>query len=65
MIKVFISNPIWVIAGVEFATALSRAILLGILVFYSGRELGLKVKGIGLRKPILSTIAMVNHFSFV
>jgi len=57
-IKVFISNPIWVIAGVGFATALSRVILLGILVFYSRKGLGLKVKGIGLRKPILSTIVM-------
>ena len=58
-IKIFISNPLGMIAGVGFATALSRIILLGILIFYSRKELGIRVKGIGLRKPIFSTSVMI------
>jgi len=57
-IKVFISDPLMVIAGVGAATTISRLILLGILVFYSRKELKLKVRGLGLKKPILATIVM-------
>jgi len=57
-IKIFISNPLEMIAGVGFATALSRIILIGILVFYSRKELGIKVKGIGLKKPLFATTIM-------
>ncbi|PJA71022.1 hypothetical protein CO153_03755, partial [Candidatus Pacearchaeota archaeon CG_4_9_14_3_um_filter_30_11] len=57
-IKLFISNPLEVIAGVGFATAISRLLLLGILIFYSEKGLGIKIKGIGLRKPLLATLVM-------
>ncbi|PIN95038.1 hypothetical protein COU53_01205 [Candidatus Pacearchaeota archaeon CG10_big_fil_rev_8_21_14_0_10_30_48] len=57
-IKLFISNPLEVIAGVGFATAISRLLLLGILIFYSKKDLGIQTKGIGLRKPILSILVM-------
>jgi hypothetical protein len=46
------------IAGVGLATALSRFILLGLLVNYAKNEFGFKVKGIGLRSPIFATIVM-------
>ena len=58
-IRIFIFNPLWMIAGVGLATTLSRIILLGILIFYSKKDLGIKVKGIGLRKPIFSTSVMI------
>ena len=57
-IKIFLSDPLMVLAGVGGATVLSRIILLGILVYYSRKDLGLKLKGIGIRKPLLSTIVM-------
>ncbi|MDP3966124.1 MAG: flippase [archaeon] len=57
-IKIFMKEPLMVIAGVGFATVLSRTALLLILVFYSRKYLGLKIKGIGLRVPILSTVVM-------
>lgn len=63
-IKTLISDPILVIGGVGAATALSRVILLGILVYYSRKDLGFQVGGLGLRKPILSTLAL-GGFLFV
>ena len=57
-IKIFSYDPLLVIAGVGFSTALSRIILLLILVYYSRKDLKLRVKGIGIRKPVISTIVM-------
>jgi len=58
VIIIFINKPLFMIAGVGLATALSRFILLGLLVNYAKNEFGFKVKGIGLRSPIFATIVM-------
>jgi O-antigen/teichoic acid export membrane protein len=59
MIKIFIGNPLSMIAGVGFATSLSRVFLLALLIFYSKKEFNLKIKGIGLRSPVFATLIMV------
>jgi O-antigen/teichoic acid export membrane protein len=57
-IFLFKNNPLFIIAGVGLATCLSRVLLLGLLVSYAKKEFNFRVKGIGLRAPIFSTIIM-------
>jgi O-antigen/teichoic acid export membrane protein len=58
VIYLFKGKPLFIIAGVGLATSLSRLILLGLLIFYAKKEFNFKVKGIGLRAPIFSTLIM-------
>ena len=56
------------INAVALSTSLSRILLLGILIFQVNKQFNFKVKGIGLRAPIFSTLIMsvslflFNHF---
>lgn len=54
----FKNNPLFMIAGVGLATSLSRAILLGLLIFNAKRVFNFSVKGVGLRAPVFATIVM-------
>lgn len=68
VIKSFLERPEYIIIGVGIATVISRFLYFGILMISGRRELNLKLKGIGLRKPILATLIMsfflliFNHF---
>lgn len=68
VIILFKNKPLFILAGVGLATSFSRIILLGLLVYYAKKEFNFKVKGIGLRAPIIATIVMslfllvFNHF---
>jgi O-antigen/teichoic acid export membrane protein len=57
-IYLFKNNPLFIIAGVGLATSLSRALLLGLLIFYAKKEFSFSVKGIGLRAPLFATLIM-------
>ena len=58
VLYLFREEPLFAIAGVGLVTSLSRVFLLSILVFQAKKEFNFKVKGIGLRAPILATIIM-------
>ena len=58
LIFLFKGNNLSTINAVGFSTSISRIFLLGILIFQTKKEFNFKVKGIGLRAPILSTIVM-------
>ncbi len=57
-IFLFRGNPMSTIIGVSIATSVSRIFLLGLLAFYSKKEFDFKIRGIGLKAPIFSTIIM-------
>jgi len=57
-IKLFIDNPLQVIAGVSISTALSRIILLGILMFYASKNMKLNYPRLSLRNSIFATLIM-------
>lgn len=65
---VFRQNDLFTINAVALSTSLSRVLLLGILIFQVNKQFNFKVKGIGLRAPIFSTLIMsvflflFNHF---
>jgi len=51
-------NPFHTIAGIGFATSLSRILLLGILISSARKKFGFTLKGLGIKKPLLATIVM-------
>jgi O-antigen/teichoic acid export membrane protein len=52
------SGPEYAIAGVALSTVLSRLLLLGILALVTKRNFSLRIKGIGIKKPIFATLIM-------
>ncbi len=65
VILLFKQNSLFMIAGVGLATSLSRVLLWGLLVFHAKKEFNFRVKGIGLRIPLLATLGMsVFLFAF-
>jgi O-antigen/teichoic acid export membrane protein len=58
VIRIFVGNPIFMIAGVGLSTSLSKVFLLFFLIFKVRRSFNMKIKGIGLKAPIFATIVM-------
>ena len=64
-IFLFKGNFLYTIAGVGFATAFARVILLGILIFQARKQFNFKIRGVGLKVPLFATISMsVFLFAF-